>query len=98
MSRELVPLQHFTHESIPLQVEELQGLFAYGHLPAHLQEVSKPFGELAEKLVASKLWTFQTVDALSHLLRAKDAAVRAYKQETDFFLRERERAAGLARG
>lgn len=31
---------------------ELIQFFGYGHLPAHLQPISKPFGELAESLVA----------------------------------------------
>ena len=51
--------------------------FSYKHLPEHLQEVSKPFGELAE-MIAQKLpnGPEQSV-ALRKLLEAKDAAVRA---------------------
>lgn len=62
---------------VRLHVEELRGLFAYAHLPARLQEASKPFGELAERICAEPVWVNQTVVALTHLLIAKDAAVRA---------------------
>lgn len=50
--------------------------FAYSHLPPHLQEISKPFGELAEKL-ADTTSNAETTVALRKLLEAKDAAVRA---------------------
>lgn len=53
--------------------------FAYEHLPAHLQDISRPFGELAEAIVRD----FPVHDsaesevALRKLLEAKDAAVRS---------------------
>jgi hypothetical protein len=50
--------------------------FDYEHLPAHLQEVSKPFGDLARDL-AQKLDGPELTVALRKLLEAKDAAVRA---------------------
>lgn len=50
--------------------------FEYGHLPDHLQEVSKPFCELA-KQVAAASDSQETTVALRKLLEAKDAAVRA---------------------
>jgi len=50
--------------------------FAYSHLPPHLQEISKPFGELAEKIADGPQNSESTV-ALRKLLEAKDAAVRA---------------------
>jgi hypothetical protein len=57
--------------------EPLLKWFDYEHLPVHLQEVSKPFCELAN-------WICRTVDssaertvALRKLLESKDAAVRA---------------------
>lgn len=31
--------------------EHIMQFFAYAHLPSHLQEVSKPFGEMAQKIV-----------------------------------------------
>ena len=51
--------------------------FAYAHLPAHLQEVSRPFGEMAERIVASLPRNPERTVALRKLLEAKDAAVRA---------------------
>lgn len=51
--------------------------FEYSHLPQHLQEVSKPFCDLAN-IVANKVPDSQeTTVALRKLLEAKDAAVRA---------------------
>lgn len=50
--------------------------FAYEHLPPKLQAVSKPFGELAER-VASKLEGPEATVCLRKLLEAKDCAVRA---------------------
>ncbi len=50
--------------------------FKYEHLPANLQETSKPFAELAEKVAASADNQEVTV-ALRKLLESKDAAVRA---------------------
>lgn len=51
--------------------------FAYDHLPAHLQEVSKPIGELA-KLMAETLPEGPELSAgLRKLLEAKDCLVRA---------------------
>ena len=51
--------------------------FAYTHLPAHLQEISKPFGDLAEQIVATLPRNPERTVALRKLLEAKDAAVRA---------------------
>lgn len=51
--------------------------FAYEHLPAHLQEVSKPFSELANQLVETLPSNPETSTALRKLLEAKDCAVRA---------------------
>ncbi len=50
--------------------------FRYGHLPAHLQEVSKPFGDLAVEIASSSA-NPETAIALRKLLESKDAAVRA---------------------
>lgn len=51
--------------------------FAYAHLPEHLQKISKPFGELADKLVEELPYNPETSAALRKLLEAKDCAVRA---------------------
>ena len=57
--------------------ESLLQFFEYAHLPPHLQVVSKPFGELAETLVASVPRNPERTVALRKLLEAKDCAVRA---------------------
>lgn len=51
--------------------------FAYGHLPPHLQEVSKPFGDLALWLAVTIPSCPQLVESAKGLMRAKDDAVRA---------------------
>lgn len=56
--------------------EFLEQFFAYEHLPAHLQEVSKPFGDLAKSLMALPRNPERTT-AFRKLLEAKDCAMRA---------------------
>ena len=51
--------------------------FAYEHLPANLQVVSKPFGELALTLLETLPRNPERSVALRKLLEGKDAAVRA---------------------
>jgi hypothetical protein len=51
--------------------------FAYEHLPERLQAVSKPFGELAERIVETLPSNPERTVALRKLLEAKDCAVRA---------------------
>lgn len=51
--------------------------FAFAHLPRHLGEVSRPFGELAQQMVATLPSNPERTKALDLLLAAKDAAVRA---------------------
>jgi len=51
--------------------------FAYGHLPAHLADVSMPFAVLAETIVDAVPRNPERTVALRKLLEAKDAAVRA---------------------
>lgn len=58
-------------------VEHIIQFFAYAHLPPHLQEVSRPFGDLAEQIVATLPRNPERTVALRKLLEAKDAAVRA---------------------
>lgn len=55
----------------------LMQFFAYEHLPAHLQEISKPFGLLAEQIVALLPDNPERTTALRKLLESKDCAVRA---------------------
>jgi len=51
--------------------------FAYDHLPPHLQEISRPFCELAKSTADRAPDNQETTIALRKLLEAKDAAVRA---------------------
>lgn len=60
--------------------ERMLKWFAYEHLPAHLQIVSKPFGELARLIVETIQVGPERTVALRKLLEAKDAAVRAVVQ------------------
>lgn len=55
----------------------MKQFFEYEHLPAHLQDVSKPFGELAKHLIETLPHNIQLVAALQSLVTAKDQAVRA---------------------
>jgi ferritin-like protein len=58
--------------------ETLLQFFEYGHLPEHLQLISKPFCELAHKMIATLPQNPERTVALRKLLEAKDCAVRAY--------------------
>ncbi len=58
--------------------EHIMQFFAFAHLPPHLQAVSKPFAELAEKIVTTIPRNPERTVALRKLLEAKDAAVRAF--------------------
>lgn len=51
--------------------------FSFAHLPQHLQEVSKPFCDLAWQVVESLPANDQRRLCIERLLEAKDAAVRA---------------------
>lgn len=57
--------------------EHIMQFFKYDHLPAHLQEVSAPFGLLATSIVEKLPRNPERTVALRKLLEAKDAAVRA---------------------
>lgn len=65
--------------------DRMMQFFAYAHLPAHLQEISKPFGELAEQIVATLPANAERTAGLRKLLEAKDCIVRAklYKESTE---------------
>lgn len=58
-------------------MEPIMQFFAYEHLPAHLQEVSRPFGEMAKTIVETLPRNPERTVALRKLLESKDAAVRA---------------------
>lgn len=56
---------------------QLLELFAYGHLPKHLQEISKPFHDLANTVAQSPTQRgAEQTTCLRKLLEAKDCAVR----------------------
>lgn len=57
--------------------EFLMQFFSYEHLPAHLQTVSAPFGELAKRICEICPRNAERTVALRKLLEAKDCAVRA---------------------
>lgn len=58
-------------------VDQILQYFAYEHLPAQLQEISKPYHDLAHKTAQDSPDSPETTVALRKLLEAKDAAVRA---------------------
>ena len=55
----------------------LMQFFTYAHLPTHLQEVSKPFCDLAQTIIDTLPSNPERTVALRKLLEAKDCAVRA---------------------
>jgi len=59
------------------QPDHILQFFAYLHLPPYLQEVSRPFGDLAKQIVETLPRNPERTVALRKLLEAKDAAVRA---------------------
>lgn len=56
--------------------KHLLDLFEYGHLPPHLQSVSKPFSDLAHDLTDSLGNSPEVGAGLRKLLEAKDCFVR----------------------
>ena len=57
-------------------VEPLLQFFEFRHLPENLQEVSKPFCDLARHIVLVLPRNSERTVALRKLLEAKDSAVR----------------------
>lgn len=57
--------------------DPLLQFFAYEHLPPHLQEDRRPFGELARRICETLPRNPERTVALRKLLEAKDCAVRA---------------------
>ena len=58
-------------------MEYLLQFFKYEHLPQHLQDVSKPFCELAKHMAETLPPNPESTTAMRKLLEAKDCAVRA---------------------
>ena len=61
----------------PRDKEPVEQFFAYAHLPHAMQQVSKPFGKLAEHILQTLPRNAERTKSLDRLLEAKDAAVRA---------------------
>ncbi len=59
------------------ELEPIMQFFAYSHLPERLQNVSRPFGDLATQIVEVLPRNPERSVALRKLLESKDAAVRA---------------------
>lgn len=69
-----------TVKPLPTPVEAPEYLlqfFEYGHLPLHMQDVSRLFHDAAHAVVASCPKNPERTMALRRLLEAKDCAVRA---------------------
>jgi hypothetical protein len=64
-------------KALELTGERMLQFFLYAHLPPALQEVSRPFGELAAQLATNLPRNAERTVALRKLLEAKDCAVRA---------------------
>ena len=60
------------------QKEHILQFFKWEHLKPELQAVSRPFGELAERIAETLPRNPERTVALRKLLEAKDAAVRAF--------------------
>jgi hypothetical protein len=60
-----------------IDAEPLLQFFSYAHLPPALQEISRPFAELAVELVAGLPQNAERRVCVRKLLEAKDCAVRA---------------------
>lgn len=60
-----------------LALDGILQFFEWDHLPPALQAISRPFGELAERIVDGVPRNPERTVALRKLLEAKDAAVRA---------------------
>jgi hypothetical protein len=70
-------------EELEMANEPIMQFFAYAHLPAELQVISKSFAQLAEATVRDLPRNPERTVALRKLLEAKDAAVRARLYKDD---------------
>lgn len=59
-----------------MEQDHIVQFFEYSHLPDSLQDVSRPFSELAYEIVEKLPRNPERTVALRKLLEAKDAAVR----------------------
>lgn len=72
-----MPTAESPKSEILAPTEQLLQFFSWAHLPPHLQNVSRPFGEMAERLVATLPRNPERTVALRKLLESQDCAVRA---------------------
>lgn len=70
-------MENMSKEQFEQQDEPMLKFFKFEHLPPHLQEMSKPFSELAHLMVAKLNRSAERTAGLRKLLEAKDCAVRA---------------------
>lgn len=66
------------NENKQIENEYLLQFFTFGHLPPNLQEISKPFADLARMICDNLNRNPERTVALRKLLEAKDCAVRAH--------------------
>lgn len=64
-------------KELTMKKHYLLQFFSYKHLSQHLAEVSKPFCELANKIVEELPPNPETTTALRKLLGVKDCVIRA---------------------
>jgi len=64
-----------------MEHEPMLQFFKFDHLPPHLADISRPFGELAASLVGLLPHNPERTVALRKLLESKDCAVRAHLYE-----------------
>lgn len=62
---------------IPRPIAHVRQFFRWDHLPPHLQAISRPFAELADRMIDEVPANPETTIGLRKLLEAKDAFVRA---------------------
>lgn len=83
LKEELAVLKGDPKEKRKDPAKNIMQFFTWEHLPQHLQEISKPFGVLADFLCEALPGNPEKTTALRKLLEAKDCAVRAklYKEQ-----------------
>ena len=91
-NEELQQWGYFDYEEVPHSewlgirrdsVDRMLQFFQFDHLPENLQEVSRPFCNLAKDIVDKLPSNPERTVALRKLLEAKDCAVRALLYRTE---------------
>lgn len=62
----------------PEPVDDIMQYFTYEHLKPEMQEISKPFCELAKQMVSTLPRNPQRTIMLNKIMEAKDCAVRSF--------------------